>query len=310
MPKAKPLTIDFSKEKIAGYRRVFSKSPLLTNLSVDWNGVYLAYDYQVSGEISEVAAKQHGVAIHTEVPVPIQAERTLDGCFRREQVVQGDILITPANVATRVQWKNAGGVIYLGFEPNKFARTIYEVVDPDRVQLLPHFATRDPLIYQIGIALKSALEQQGAGSRLYAESMANALSMHLLQHYSAQPPQLRECVEGLPKHKFRQVIDYIQAHLDCNLSLVELATLVQMSSHYFCQQFKQSTSMTPHQYVIHSRVERSKELLIQGELAITDVAREVGFVDQSHLTRHFKRLVGITPKTFRQHHKAGRIYHK
>ncbi|MBV8886455.1 MAG: hypothetical protein JO235_21010, partial [Chroococcidiopsidaceae cyanobacterium CP_BM_RX_35] len=75
MPTAKPLTIDFSKEKEAGYRRVFSKSPLLTNLSVDWNGIYLAYDYQPPGEISEVVAKQHGVAIHTEVPTPIQAER-------------------------------------------------------------------------------------------------------------------------------------------------------------------------------------------------------------------------------------------
>lgn len=62
-----------------------------------------------------------------------------------------------------------------------------------------------------------------------------------------------------------------------------------------------------HQYVIRCLVERSKELLMQGEMAIAEVAREVGFVDQSHLTRHFKRLVGITPKTFQQHH-TGRIY--
>lgn len=301
MPKAKSLKIDFSKEKEAGYQRVFSRSPLLTNLSADWNGVYFVYDYQPPGETPEVVATQHGVAIFTEVLTPIQAERTLDGRFQREQVVQGDILVTPANIGTRAQWDTEGGVIYLGFEPSVFAYAMYEVLDPDRIQLVPHFATPDPLVHQIGLALKTALENQGAGSRLYAESMANALIIHLLQHYSAQPPSLRDYYAGgLPKHKFRQVVDYIHEHLARDLGLEELATVVQMSSHYFCQRFKQSTGMTPHQYVIRCRVERAKELLLQGELTIADIARSVGFVDQSHLTRHFKRLMGITPKTLLQ----------
>lgn len=301
MPKAKSLKIDFSKEKEAGYQRVFSRSPLLTNLSAGWNGVHFAYDYHPPGEIPEVAATQHGVAIYTDASVPIQAERTLDGRFRCEQVVQGDILVTPANIGTRAQWDREGGVIYLGFEPSVFAHAMYEVLDPDRIQLVPHFATPDPLVHQIGLALKTALENQGAGSRLYAESMANALIIHLLQHYSAQPPSLRDYyAEGLPKPRFRQVVDYIHEHLDQDLGLEELATVVQMSSHYFCQRFKQSTGMTPHQYVIRCRVERAKELLLQGELAIADIALSVGFVDQSHLTRHFKRLMGITPKTLLQ----------
>lgn len=301
MAKAKSLKIDFSKENVAGYQRVFSRSPLLTNLSAEWNGVYFAYDYQPPGEIPEVAATQHGVAIFTDVPIPIQVDRMLDGRFRHEQVVQGDILVTPANIGARAQWDTEGGVICLGFEPSVFAHAMYEVLDPDCIQLVPHFATPDPLVYQIGLALKTALENQGAGSRLYAESMANALIIHLLQHYSAKPPSLRDYYAGgLPKHKFRQVVDYIHEHLDLDLGLEELATVVQMSSHYFCQQFKQSTGMTPHQYVIRCRVERAKELLLQAELAIADIARSVGFVDPRHLTRHFKRLMGITPKTFRQ----------
>lgn len=301
MPKAKSLKIDFSKEKEAGYQRVFSRSPLLTNLSAEWNGVYFVYDYQPPGETPEVAATQHGVAIFTEVSTPIQAERKLDGRFRREQVVQGDIIVTPANIGTRAQWDTEGGVICLGFEPSVFAHAMYEMLDPDHIQLVPHFATPDPLVHQIGLALKTALENQGNGSRLYAESMVNALIIHLLQHYSAQPPSLRDYYGGLPKHKFRQVVDYIHEHLAQDLGLEELATVVQMSSHYFCQRFKQSTGMTPHQYVIRCRVERAKELLLQGELKIAEIAGKVGFVDQSHLSRHFKRLIGITPKTFLLH---------
>ncbi len=88
------------------------------------------------------------------------------------------------------------------------------------------------------------------------------------------------------------------------MSLKELAAIVQMSAHYFSQLFKQSTGITPHQYVIHCRIERAKELLMQRKLTIADVAKVVGFVDQSHFHRHFKRLVGITPKAFLQQVKS------
>jgi AraC family transcriptional regulator len=63
--------------------------------------------------------------------------------------------------------------------------------------------------------------------------------------------------------------------------------------------FKQSTGLTPHQYVIQCRVERAKQLLLQGELTIADIAYRVGFANQSHLNRHFKRLFGVTPKAIR-----------
>jgi AraC family transcriptional regulator len=105
---------------------------------------------------------------------------------------------------------------------------------------------------------------------------------------------------GLSKFKLQQVIDYIDAHLDQDLSLRELAAIAQISSHYFSQLFKQSTGLTPHQYVIHCRIARVKELLPKTKQLIADVARSVGFVDQSHLHRYFKRIVGVTPKTFQQ----------
>lgn len=100
----------------------------------------------------------------------------------------------------------------------------------------------------------------------------------------------------MPKYKLRQVIDYINDHLDQDLGLAKLAELVQMSPHYFARLFKQSTGFAPHQYVIRCRVERAKQLLIQGKLTIAQVAYAVGFAHQSHLNRHFKRWLGVTPK--------------
>jgi AraC family transcriptional regulator len=103
----------------------------------------------------------------------------------------------------------------------------------------------------------------------------------------------------LPKYKLRAVIDYIREHLDAELSLDHLAAVTHLSPYHFARLFKNSTGLPPHQYVVARRVERAKELLRQRDgLSLADVAVEVGFSSQSHFTRHFKRLVGVTPRRF------------
>jgi AraC family transcriptional regulator len=104
--------------------------------------------------------------------------------------------------------------------------------------------------------------------------------------------------------QLRQTIDYIQAHLDSaepmlrerNLSLAEIAAATNFSPTYFATLFKRATGNSPHQYVIQQRVERAKVLLNTTDLAIACIAFQVGFSSQSHLTQHFKRLTGSTPK--------------
>jgi len=95
----------------------------------------------------------------------------------------------------------------------------------------------------------------------------------------------------------KRVIEYIHANLDQNLTLAELSFIANMSPYHFARTFKQATGMAPHQYVLHTRIERAKSLLLQGKLSIAEVAMRVGFFDQSHFTRYFKRIVGVTPQT-------------
>lgn len=295
---AAKLSIDFAQEQEQGYERVFAKRPLLTNLALNWNGIYFAYDYLPPGETPEVSARQHGIAIFTDMSAAIRAERRLDGQFRQEEVNEGDVVITPAGVSCTSRWHRAGGVILIGVEPSRLAQAAYEFLDPDRVELTPRFATADPLTYQLGRSLKQAIEQDDIGNRLYAETLAHTLLVHVLQHYTTRPPSLVDEVNRLPRHQLQPVIDYIHAHLEQELSLTELAIVASMSPHYFAQRFKQSTGLSPHQFVIRCRVERAKQLLQQGR-SIAETALLVGFVDQSHLNRHFKRWLGITPKMLR-----------
>lgn len=96
-----------------------------------------------------------------------------------------------------------------------------------------------------------------------------------------------------------QVLDYINAHLARDLSLAELAEIINISPIYFANLFKQAIGISPHQYGIQQRVERAKTMLTKTDLAIADIALQVGFSSQSHLTQQFKRLTGITPKQIR-----------
>ncbi len=105
--------------------------------------------------------------------------------------------------------------------------------------------------------------------------------------------------KGLTHLQLQQVLDYVQTHLDRDLSLAELAETLNLSPTYFATAFKQEIEVSPHQYVIQQRVERAKLMLSKTDLAIADIALQVGFSSQSHLNQQFKRLTGMTPKQVR-----------
>jgi len=130
------------------------------------------------------------------------------------------------------------------------------------------------------------------------DSAATFLAIHLLKQYAIRKPKCQKHFDGLSVSQLRRVTDYINAHLSESIRLDTLSTHLGMSRYYFCRLFKQSTGFSPYQYIIRCRVERAKRLLKQGGLSLTEVALACGFSHQSHLHRHFKRLVGITPKSF------------
>lgn len=290
------LKINIAEEKETAYRRVFQRSPQLTSLAAGWQGIYFAYDFMPPGETPEVISTLHGIAVFTHTNKSQVAERSINGQFHREQVADGNMVIVPAHMSCQSRWFDYGGVIFFSVEPALMAHAVHEAVNPDQIELLPQFATSDPFIHQAAISLKTVLEQEGSASRLYGEAVSNALIVHTLQHYSTRRPMLKVYENGLSHYRLRQVMDYIQSHLEQDLSLNELSAIAQMSPHYFSQLFKQSTGVTPHQFVIRARVERARELLISRKWSIAEVAKMVGFVDQSHLHRHCKRLLGVTPR--------------
>jgi len=104
---------------------------------------------------------------------------------------------------------------------------------------------------------------------------------------------------GLSPRAFRRVREYILTHLEEDISNRVLAEFAGLSPWYFVRAFKQTAGVSPHRFLLQSRVERVKHLLVETELPLAQIAIAAGFGDQSHCTRWFRKLVGITPSRFR-----------
>ncbi len=172
-------------------------------------------------------------------------------------------------------------------------------VDTERLDLVNCFCKQDLNLQHIAMLLLAQLRSGGMMSQLYVESLTQVLVIHLLQHYSKSTQIITSENRTLTRTQLQQAIDYIHTHLDRGLSLVELAKIINISSTYFASLFKRAMGISSHQYVIQQRVERANLLLTTTDLTIADIALQVGFSSQSHLTQKFKRFTGMTPQQVR-----------
>jgi AraC family transcriptional regulator len=278
--------------------KIVPVAPLVSSHHAGWNNIFLAYYHQPACEIPKHCLNQHTFTICSELSSPSLIECCLDNRLKRYYFQSGDIIFCPAGVNKSLAWEQKNSCILLALEPQLLEQVAYESINAERIELLPQIKMSDPLIQQIAYALKNELETNCLSGRLYWESAAAMLAIHLLKINSPSRQPIQEYKGGLSKHKLVMVIEYMDEYLEQNIGLSELAQVVNMSQYHFVRLFKQSVGITPHQYLIKKRVERAKQLLRQGDLSIADVALRCGFANQGHLGYHFKRLMNATPKAF------------
>jgi AraC family transcriptional regulator len=167
-------------------------------------------------------------------------------------------------------------------------------------ELRTAIGVQDLVIKRIGLLGRKELSEGGIGGRLYAEGLGTALAVHLLRRYGTSPSARVIHKGGIASRPLRRVIEYINEHLQDELSLAELARTAKLSPNHFATAFKASTGISPHRYVIERRIDRARDLLRQDDKTISQIAYAVGFSSQSHLTANFRRMTGLTPRKFRQ----------
>ncbi len=261
-------------------------------------------DHQLTdaGEKEVLPLRGPAVALHLNAP-----QRTLQR--RNEKTHEAmeathAVDIVPTGTPSYWHTETASEDMSMLLEESFFRRVAAEAgADPDKIEVVPLFSTPDQQIERIGLSFLSEMKTGGFGGEIFAESLANLLALHLLRSHSSLGRRSRRRVgseEGFSKRAISQATDYINENLPRKLTLREIAGAAHMSPHHFSRSFKAATGLSPHQYVVHRRVERAKALLSSTDLTLAEVAKAVGFAGHSHLSSHIRRVLGVSPGALRR----------
>jgi len=222
------------------------------------------------------------------------------GTTVRHSLSPGYVAVVPSGSPVRWSWDSRISFSLLALRP-EFLRQVAEEnlgLAADEVRLVRAEREQDPAISTIAAALARETLRGDAGSRVYAESLATILAVHLLRNYletSADPVVAPNA--SVPRAVARAVA-FIRNNHTTDISLADIAGSAHMSPFHLARTFKRAMGISPYQYLIQMRVGSARSLIMAGggEYSLAEIATSVGFADQSHLTRQFKKVLGITPR--------------
>jgi AraC family transcriptional regulator len=254
-----------------------------------------------SPDLSLVLVK--GGALHVEW-------RQAHGPWEQQDVQPGELILNwGTGPAYEFRWRSLSAIptqtLRLHLSRDVVAGVAEQAGDLDlaSLHLVPHVGFQDPLLTQIALALWRELQEPTPAGSVYAQTAAQLLAVHLVQHYTAGSPCGGAAYPAAPRLTDRQikhVLEFIRGHLSEELSLEVLAQQIGFSPYHFARLFQRTTGETAHHYVLRQRIERAQRLLAETALPLARIAGESGFANQSYFTRVFKRYLSVTPRAYRQ----------
>ena len=275
-----------------------NQSPILFKNSAEWTGFDIRHLRVLPGELVEQTHPFHKINITLEGSI-LRERHTASGKRQTNRIGKGFVCLNPAGQPSKAVWESELECLMIMLNPIFVAQTAMEQNFSGSLELIEPFERRDPLIQHIGLALLTEANGREPVGRMYAESLAQTLILHLLKNYTVAGYS-PAATGGLPAFKLRRAKEFIREHLEEDLTLAEVAAAVGFSRFHFARAFRRSTGLTPHQYLMRQRINRAKELLTKGELPLVEVGIQAGFKNQSHFTTLFRKFTALTPKAFRE----------
>jgi AraC family transcriptional regulator len=169
-----------------------------------------------------------------------------------------------------------------------------------QIELRRHADLTDPRVVALVSAVNAERDAGYPSGRLFLDSVEQALALSLVDGYAIRRPSPAIYRGGLAPARLRTLTEFVQAKIDEDVTLEQMADSVNLSVAHFSQMFRRSTGQSPHQFVLHSRVERAKDILRTEDMRVLDVAVACGFKTQQHFARVFRQVCGMSPSEYRQ----------
>ena len=159
----------------------------------------------------------------------------------------------------------------------------------------------DMRLSQLLTDLSHELSHEEAGKEIIVAALTEQVAVHLLRRYSRmrRSDELELSRVGLVDRRIRRAVEFMQAQLEHDLPLKEIAAASYLSPFHFARLFKKLTGTTPHSYLASLRCTSAKVLLAESDFSITEISSRVGYASPSHFTKAFRQATGLTPRAFR-----------
>lgn len=270
---------------------------LASSLKASWDCIGVEYSQMPPGA-SDVVISKPLVSV-AFAPQEQTTWRVDGGSSQTTPLPPGSVFLYSSREFVWSRWNRPTECVHMTLDPNLISRVAQDCSLSSNIEIEYRAIFADPTILHLAQLFKSEILKGGIAGKLYTESLANVLAVHLLRNYSGAlfKPVLQD--ESLDALKLNQLKEFIEEHLSEDLCIANIAAVAYMSPFHFARAFKAATGQPPHRYVTHRRIERAKILLSVTRLPIAEVANRVGFSNQSHFSAQFRRATGTTPKGYR-----------
>ena len=272
--------------------------PVASTAGQGWRGVMLELFPGVDSDFTAVF-ENHGIALYLNGCVDLY--QRFEGKRAHTLMRRGNVVVSPAGIPKKFQYDAGGDCLVVHIAPALLAHIAKSVTpgDPEKVEIVNQFCTRDTEIQRLTLQLWSEYLTQDIASGICAESIAMQLAIQLLRNYSTLAKASQPLSGNLSPRTYERAVEYVEANLPNDLTIQSIASELSMSASHFAHSFKQTTGITPHRYVMERRVEFAKALLRETDIPIANLPTRVGFSTHSHFCVTFQRLTGQTPSAFR-----------
>ena len=285
------------------YQDIYPEAPLIKSADLDkpmaTELLSLEFFKAEPGEMPYDVFEQHHILLNLK-DEPHRVENWRDKEHRDFLLQHNEIIVTPAGVRSGWKWHSQSKVIIITLNPTKLNQFSQHelgiVLGETQLKNIPQFVDAD--ICQAGEMLLDALNSP-VGSAVMFESFARIFLTKLIHKYGLEKSDEIAFNRSFTSSHYKRVLDFIATHFNDNITLEMMAAQAGISTYHFARLFKQTIGQSPHQFLMHYRVEQARKQLAKPNTLIADIAITCGFSDQAHFTRVFKQITGKTPKQYR-----------
>ncbi|WP_246672010.1 MULTISPECIES: AraC family transcriptional regulator [unclassified Mesorhizobium] len=213
---------------------------------------------------------------------------------------ESSLWVVPADAPTAWEAAGKGRLLHFYIPKPVFEARVVETLDadPSLISLREEGLQRDASLETIIRSIILPLSWEEPADRIAITEAGEMLTTYLAVRCSERAPKALFIRGGLAPVVLRRVKEYVEANLEQDLAIEDLAAVTGLSPYHFARTFKRSTGCGPYAYVLRRRTERAKRLLAAGKMSLSNVAQACGFGSQSHFSARFREATGLTPRQF------------